>query len=173
MTTPPAPAAPAPPTVPIDGAALPGVREEGDVVAVAPGTGAEIGRLTVQAGLRVLAILDTAAGRVGLLASDLRAMYLLQVAGPQSAGALARSMVVPQSVVTLVADRLQGKGLLTRERDASDGRKVILAISPDGRRVLDEASVHVRADLKSFFAPLSPARAEDLAVLLAEVVQPG
>ncbi|WP_432541528.1 MarR family winged helix-turn-helix transcriptional regulator [Kineococcus sp. SYSU DK002] len=172
MTTDTAPAAPGSATA-RGGAALPGVREEGDLVAVAPGTGTEVARLTLRAGLRVLAILDAGAGQVGLLGSDLRAMYLLQVAGPQSAGALARSMLVPQSVVTLVADRLQARGFLSRARDPRDGRKVVLAITADGRRVLDEASAHVRAELKSFFAPLSPARAEDLAALLAEIAGPG
>lgn len=136
----------------------------------AAATEARIGRLTVHAGLRVLAVLETAAGRVGLLASDLRAMHLLQAAGPQSAGALADRMAVPRSVVTLVADRLQGKGLLTRERDRGDGRKVVLALSADGRRVLDEAAVHVSADLRAFLAPLSPAQVDDLAALLSEVV---
>ncbi|GAA0324740.1 MarR family transcriptional regulator [Kineococcus aurantiacus] len=157
--------------VPVD--RLPGVREELDVIARSPFSGSELGHLTLQAGLGVLGILDSAADRVGLLASDLRAMYLLQVLGDQSAGSLARHMLVPQSCVTLIAKRLQEEGLVTRAKDPHDGRKVILGITGAGRCRLDEASVLVRAELRTFFAPLSPASAVALAALLADVVEPG
>ena len=143
------------------------------MIAVDPVTGSELGRLTLQAGLKVISVLDAAAGEVDLLASDLRALYLLQVVGSQNAGELAKRMFVPQSCVTLIADRLQRRDLLSRARDPRDGRRVVLTITAEGRGVLEAAAVLVRAELKSFFAPLSAAHAQELAVLLGRVVVPG
>lgn len=162
---------PAPPPVRPD--RLPGVPTEQDVIARSPFTGSELAHLTLQAGLHVLHVLDGAAAQLDLQASDLRAMYLLHVLGRQSAGDLARRMLVPQSTVTLIAARLAGQGLVERHRDTCDGRKVILSITPDGERVMDTASVLVRGRMRTFFAPLSPAGAAALAALLAEVVEPG
>ena len=153
-------------------AALPGAPGPQDVVALSPATGAELGHLALQAGMAIVTMLDTAAGTVGVVASDLRALYVLQVAGTRSAGSLARQLMVQQSCVTLIADRLQRKGLVQRERDPDDGRRVLLRITPAGRRLLDEAAVKVRADLRVFFAPLSADDATTLAGLLGEVVEP-
>ena len=143
------------------------------MIAVDPVTGSELGRLTLQAGLKVISVLDAAAGEVDLLASDLRALYLLQVVGSQNAGELAKRMFVPQSCVTLIADRLQKRDLLSRARDPRDGRRVVLTITAEVRGVLEAGALLVRAARRSFFAPLSAARAEELAVLLAQVVVPG
>lgn len=150
---------------------LPGVRDTADVIALSPLTGSELGHLTLQAGLRVLGVLEEAARGAGLQASDLRAMYLLHVHGPHSAGALAAQLLMPQSCVTLIATRLSGRGLLTRTRDRADGRRVVLALTGAGTQVMDETAVDVRSGLKALFAPLSPGASTALAALLADVVE--
>ena len=77
-----------------------------------------------------------------------------------------------ESWLTLIRRPPERKGLVQRERDPDDGRRVLLRITPAGRRLLDEAAVQVRADLRVFFAPLSADDATTLAGLLGEVVEP-
>ena len=53
--------------------------------------------------------------------------------------ALSQAVNLSNSTVNGIVDRLEAKGLLTRKRDAEDRRRVALALSAAGRRVVESA----------------------------------
>ncbi len=53
--------------------------------------------------------------------------------------ALSRTVNLSNSTVNGIVDRLEAKGLLTRKRDEEDRRRVALALSAAGRRVVESA----------------------------------
>lgn len=59
-----------------------------------------------------------------------------------------RLQIQHHSAVELV-DRLVKKGLITRTRGEQDRREVFVQLTPRGERILDELTVHTRAELLS------------------------
>jgi DNA-binding MarR family transcriptional regulator len=72
------------------------------------------------------------AERTGLNPTDLQCLGLLQLNGPMTAGALARSTGLTTSAITAVIDRLERGGFAAREHDPADRRRVIVRL--DERR---------------------------------------
>lgn len=68
------------------------------------------------------------AEQTGLGPTDLQCLGLLQLHGPMSAGALARSTGLTTSAITAAIDRLERSGFARREHDASDRRRVIVTL---------------------------------------------
>ena len=71
---------------------------------------------------------------------------------PRIAYLAERLQVQHHSAVELV-DRMEKKGLITRNRGESDRREVHVQLTAQGDRVLDELTRHMRAELRSA-APL-------------------
>lgn len=70
------------------------------------------------------------------------------------------------ATVSRAIRRLDDLGLLSAERDPSDGRKISLSLTPAGRALAGEARRAVRAAEAAVLSALSPAERESLAVLL-------
>jgi DNA-binding MarR family transcriptional regulator len=69
--------------------------------------------------------------------SELSALARLEQAGPLQPGQLAeQERVAPQAMSVIVAT-LADHGLLAREVDADDGRRVVLSATDAGRQLLD------------------------------------
>jgi DNA-binding MarR family transcriptional regulator len=60
-----------------------------------------------------------------------------------------------QPTVTVLVGRLEGRGLVSRERDASDGRAVLVDITEDGRAVLDRIRAQIRDVVERRMASMS------------------
>jgi DNA-binding MarR family transcriptional regulator len=69
------------------------------------------------------------AEQTGLNPTDLQCLGLLQLNGPMSAGALARSTGLTTSAITAVIDRLERSGFAAREHDPADRRRVIVRLN--------------------------------------------
>jgi DNA-binding MarR family transcriptional regulator len=74
---------------------------------------------------------QTVASRVGISSSDLECLDFLNLEGRVTAGRLAELTGLTTGAITGVVDRLEQAGLVRRERDESDRRKVFIAIVPE------------------------------------------
>jgi DNA-binding MarR family transcriptional regulator len=73
---------------------------------------------------------DAVAQRAGLNATALQCLNVLVMDGPMTPGALAaQAGISAGGAITAVVDRLEAEGLVTRTRDSSDRRRVLL--TPD------------------------------------------
>jgi DNA-binding MarR family transcriptional regulator len=80
-----------------------------------------------------------AAARSGMTVTDLQVIDLLASAGPATAGQLADLTGLTTGAITGLLNRLEEAGLVRRERDPTDGRRVIvrLATGTDAGRAID------------------------------------
>ncbi|MFE2750728.1 MarR family winged helix-turn-helix transcriptional regulator [Actinosynnema sp. NPDC059335] len=78
----------------------------------------------------VVAFHEAVGARLGVTAVDQRALALIAGKGPLSAGELAREINLTPGAVTGVADRLERAGLVRREPDPADRRRVVISAIP-------------------------------------------
>lgn len=75
----------------------------------------------------------------GLTGPQLLIMQLIANAGEVTAGVIAREVSLSQATVTSIIDRLERKGLLVRERNTEDKRKVMVSLTAAGNTALEKA----------------------------------
>jgi DNA-binding MarR family transcriptional regulator len=112
-----------------------------------------------------------AEARFGLTAAQLFVLQRVVEHEPLSINALAELTFTHQSSVSVVAQRLEERGLLTRQRSAEDRRRKRLRLTPAGRRALERAPVSVQDRLIAAAQALGDADRRELARLLAELVR--
>ena len=71
------------------------------------------------------------AGQVGLNATDLQVIDILASTGPATAGQLAELTGLTTGATAQMLGRLEKDGLVRRERDPDDGRRVLVSLTPD------------------------------------------
>jgi DNA-binding MarR family transcriptional regulator len=74
---------------------------------------------------------QTVANVAGISGSDLECLDFLNLEGRVTAGRLAELTGLTTGAITGVVDRLEKAGLVRRERDEADRRKVFIAIVPE------------------------------------------
>jgi len=75
-------------------------------------------------------------------------------ARPRRITELAATEVLAQPTVTQLVDRLQKRGFVQRDRDASDGRVVLVSITDAGRDALEQLRGEYRAQMRAAAADL-------------------
>ncbi len=70
-----------------------------------------------------------AAARIGMAVTDIQVMDIMDLTGPMTAGQLANLTGLTTGAITRILDRLEEAGLVSRERDPNDGRKVIVRLA--------------------------------------------
>jgi DNA-binding MarR family transcriptional regulator len=97
------------------------------------------------------------AARLGLHATDHKAVDVLLQGGPMTAGELADRMGLTGSAITTMVDRLERHGLVRRDRDARDRRRVIVrpTVTPDFERRFMTLMGPMLADYGRYLAGLS------------------
>src|SRR5690606_34576115 len=75
----------------------------------------------------------------GLTAPQLLVLREIQGRGELSVSELARRISLSQGTVTSILDRLQARGLVTRERSQADKRRVLLRLTTAGDLALRRA----------------------------------
>jgi DNA-binding MarR family transcriptional regulator len=92
---------------------------------------------------------QTVANRVGLSNSDMECLDFLILEGRVTAGRLAEVTGLTTGAITGVVDRLEQAGLVRRERDENDRRKVFIAVVPENTAKIGRFYEHMqRAMLK-------------------------
>lgn len=75
----------------------------------------------------------------GLTGPQLLLLQLIANSGEVTAGVIAREVSLSQATVTSIIDRLERKGLLQRERNTDDKRKVMVSLTTEGKSALEKA----------------------------------
>jgi DNA-binding MarR family transcriptional regulator len=95
-------------------------------------------------------------GPHGLSFSEVRALMTLgrEEHATATAGALAKAADLNPATVTALLDSLEERGIATRRRDEQDRRCVVVTLTDEGRRVLEEATGRFQAKLDAALADL-------------------
>ena len=106
--------------------------------------------------------LDDITRPVGLTALQYTALTVLEQHPDLTVARLARhSFTRAQSAADMVA-ALLNRGLVERHRDPADRRRLVMALTPDGQRLLDQLRPQVAEIEGRMLAPLSPEDAREL-----------
>jgi DNA-binding MarR family transcriptional regulator len=108
--------------------------------------------------------------RLGISGAQLFLLELLARVGASSLGELAEAAQTDQSTASVVVSRLVARGLVSRTRSASDGRRVELALTPSGNALLARAPEPAQALLMRALALLPPKGRRSLATNLDALV---
>jgi DNA-binding MarR family transcriptional regulator len=90
---------------------------------------------------------------------------------PLAPARLAERMGATRGTITKLVDRLLGKGLVSREADASDGRAQILRLTPNGRRLVPTLARLADRNDAEFFDSLSSQDRKSLLRILRGLVE--
>ena len=77
--------------------------------------------------------------QTGLTTPQLVVMRAIANGGNPTVSETSRSVSLSQATVTNILNRLEGQGLVKRQRSVEDKRRVNLHITPQGRKLLDGA----------------------------------
>ena len=121
--------------------------------------------------VQLLRLSDRTAERaVGLSGAQLFVLAELGRAPALSLNELAERTRTDPSSVSVVAARLVGQGLVTRERSLEDGRRVQISLTRSGRAALRKAPPVAQQKLLGALDSLSPADRRRLSELFGRVV---
>lgn len=95
--------------------------------------------------------------------------------GPQPSGRIAQALGLSSASATRIFDRLEERGLISRQRNASDRRCVEIHLEPTGRRLVGETPVIRGTSLEQGVRSMTPEQrrrlADSLGLLVARVRQ--
>ncbi|MCP3821351.1 MarR family winged helix-turn-helix transcriptional regulator [Streptomyces sp. A3M-1-3] len=94
----------------------------------------------------------------------------LEEFGPASQAELGRRCAIDRSYVVEAVNGLAENGMAVRTPDPADGRRNIITITEAGERELRKISERLAEAQDKLLAPLSPAEREQLAQLMARVL---
>ena len=86
--------------------------------------------------------------------------------GPRAAGELGRKLGLSATSMTRLLDRLEDRKLLRRSRDEEDRRKVLVALQPEGQRVVGETPLPWGSSLVTAVEELTPEQRRQVAAAL-------
>lgn len=100
---------------------------------------------------------QTVANVAGISNSDLECLDFLNLEGRVTAGRLAEVTGLTTGAITGVVDRLEQAGLVRRERDAADRRKVFIAIVPENVAKIGKFYEHMQRAMQNVFGTYTDA----------------
>jgi DNA-binding MarR family transcriptional regulator len=106
----------------------------------------------------------------GLTAMQFGAMVILSEKPGIDATRLAALFAFDRATLTGVIDRLEAKGLVLRQPHPSDRRTRLLHLTPEGQKLLRNASRAAKKSRHVVLDPLSPDERETLLALLTKLV---
>ena len=104
-----------------------------------------------------------AAKQLGISESDLLCLNIVENSGGLSAGELAAKSGLTAGAITGVIDRLEKAGLVRRERDETDRRKVFIAVVPETAMKIGQLYVPMQQAMEKVFSAYTD---EELRLLL-------
>jgi DNA-binding MarR family transcriptional regulator len=99
------------------------------------------------------------------------ALWVLWVWGAMEARELAAAVGISRPTASGVMSTLQGRGLVVRRRDPSDGRLIIVKLTTKGRRTIEAVFPRFNAEETALARHLPPERQEELAATLRSLLR--
>jgi MarR family 2-MHQ and catechol resistance regulon transcriptional repressor len=72
----------------------------------------------------------------GLTENQFGVLEILLHLGPCSPGELKAKLLTTGGNITMILDNLEKRGLVVRQRDPEDGRRITVHLTPEGRRMI-------------------------------------
>ena len=136
--------------------------------------GSESANATVVALVRaadaVMAMTNQALRHHGLSAAGRQALAIIEGAGePLSPTTIAERLIVTTATVTSLLDTLEKRGLVVRQPDPQDRRKLLVSVTDDARAIVDQFLPEVVALQTAVMAGLTEPQRQQLLRSLAVV----
>ena len=149
------------------------VKAEPRVAAQSPQERLGVGYLLGRARGSLLDALDAELARFGLTGMQFGVLKHLAEGAAHTAADLCRRMHYDTGSMTRMLDRLEGKGLVRRERGREDRRLMLLRIAPGGRVLLPRLMAVAVRVLEGHLAGFSAAEIEALKDYLGRMIDNG
>jgi DNA-binding MarR family transcriptional regulator len=107
---------------------------------------------------------------LGLTPPQFYVLATLGYAGGLPFGDIGEKMMVTVSNLTGIVDRLEQKGLVTRERDSDDRRVIRVKLTEKGTKLYKNTIPLFEKCISQFFSPLNKAQQKELASLLRKLI---
>ena len=107
--------------------------------------------------------------RLGITATQLNVLKLLQTVGDLSLSALSKQMAATNSTITGITDRMVAAGYIAREQSTEDRRVWKIRLTPEGRAIARKIDVAPWEILQRALAALPPAELDDLIKTLDKI----
>lgn len=107
--------------------------------------------------------------KTGLCLSEFQILEVLLHKGPMPISAIGEKVLLTSGSMTAAANRLVKKGLVVRLKDPSDGRCFFVHLTPDGRRIIEEAYAIHSENLEKIVQSLSWKERTELVRLLKKI----
>ncbi|MGE7435731.1 MarR family winged helix-turn-helix transcriptional regulator [Kitasatospora sp. NPDC001175] len=101
---------------------------------------------------------------------QLRALVVLQNQGPIKLAVLAGALAVNPSTAMRTVDKLEGLRLVDRQTNPVNRREVVLRLTPQGDRLVDQVLTHRHREIAKIVARLSPDQRSTLVQALHTLV---
>jgi long-chain acyl-CoA synthetase len=119
-----------------------------------------VGRTLVRLARQV----ELGAASVELTLSQYRVLSILD-SGQEAASGLAEKLTVSRPSVTGVVDGLVARGLVRRDTDAADRRRIDVGLTAEGAAVLAAGEAEIQRRLEAIAAHMEPALSDPFAAL--------
>jgi DNA-binding MarR family transcriptional regulator len=124
----------------------------------------------VQVGEAFVALLNKGLRGHGLSAAGRQALAILDGAGePLSPTTIAERLIVTTATVTSLLDTLERRGLIVRQPDPNDRRRLLVSITDDARQIVDEFLPEVVALQTAVMTGLDETQRQELLQSLADI----
>ncbi len=108
---------------------------------------------------------------LGVSGAQLFVLKKVSESGACSINDIAEKTLTHQSSVSVVVDRLVQKALVERQKDPNDKRRVLIALSPKGKKLISQAESTPQEKLAKSILKLPDSRRRDLAVTLSALMK--
>jgi DNA-binding MarR family transcriptional regulator len=105
--------------------------------------------------------------RLGISMAQLHILYTLQRSGEMTMSRLAEVLNVSLSNATGLIDRIEERGYVERSRVPEDRRIVMIRVTPEGSRMLDELDALSDELLRSVLGQIAPSKLSGVAAAAA------
>jgi DNA-binding MarR family transcriptional regulator len=109
--------------------------------------------------------------RLGITATQLNVLKLLQTVGDLSLSALSKQMAATNSTITGITDRMVAAGYIAREQSTEDRRVWKIRLTADGRAIARKIDVAPWEILQRALAALPPAELDGLIKTLDKIAE--